>query len=241
MNILISICARGGSKGVPGKNIKTVAGLPLIAYSIRTAQRFQTQSAHTVHIALSTDSQKIVLVADEYGLATAYKRPEYLATDKAGKLDAMKDVLLYEEKRMQIRFDYLLDFDVTAPIRTVQDLELGLDLVHSNKTALNLFSVSPAHKNPYFNMVEEQKDGFVQLSKPPGNHVLSRQMAPKVYEMNASFYYFKRSCFERDDFYTINSKSLVYVMPHICLDVDSPLDFDIMDYLITNNKLDIEL
>ena len=65
MNILISICARGGSKGVPGKNIKTVAGLPLIAYSIRTAQRFQTQSAHTVHIALSTDSQKIVQVAAE--------------------------------------------------------------------------------------------------------------------------------------------------------------------------------
>lgn len=241
MNILISICARGGSKGVPGKNIKPIAGLPLIAYTIRTAKKFQEESSHTVYFTLSTDSDEIRQVAADYGLITEYKRPKKLATDEAGKLDAMKDVLLFEEERLDIRFDYLLDLDVTAPIRTVNDLIDSFNKLNLNEKAFNLFSVSPAHKNPYFNMVEENKNGFVQLCKPPNSNVLSRQAAPKVYEMNASFYYFKRKCFDSSDFFTINSKSLAYVMPHICFDVDTPLDFDILDYLITNNKLDIEL
>jgi CMP-N-acetylneuraminic acid synthetase len=241
MNILISICARGGSKGVPGKNIRPIAGLPLLAYSLKNAQKFKEQTTHDISIGLSTDSAEIRQVAAEYGLKTDYNRPEYLATDKAGKLDAMKDLLLYEEQKRQTRFDYLLDLDVTAPLRTVKDLKQGLDQLHSHEEALNLFSVNPAHKNPYFNMVEENKNGFVQLCKPPNSNVLSRQSAPKVYEMNASFYYFKRKCFDSSDFFTINAKTLAYVMPHICFDVDTPLDFDILDYLITNNKLDIEL
>lgn len=241
IDILISICARGGSKGVPNKNIKPIANLPLIAYSIGTAQRFQKSSEHRIDIALSTDSDAIKEAAAVYGLHTNYTRPDALATDKAGKLDAMRDILLFEEKQRGKRYDYLLDLDVTAPLRTVQDLEQALEKLQNTPNALNIFSVSPAHRNPYFNMVEETADGFVRLCKPPAGNILSRQSAPKVFDMNASFYYFKRQCFDMETFFTINDKSLAFEMQHVCFDVDSLLDFDVLEYLITHQKLGFQL
>ncbi|WP_428898270.1 CMP-N [Parelusimicrobium proximum] len=238
MNMLITICARGGSKGVPGKNIKEINGMPLIAYSINCALKFAEK--HGADIGLSTDSAEIKDVCAGYGLTTSYVRPAELAGDIVSKGDTIADLVFYEEKKRGKKYDFILDLDVTAPMRTQEDLEKAFEIIKGRADALDLFSVSPAHRNPYFNMVEDAGDGFCVLSKD-GSLFTSRQSAPKVYDLNASFYFYRRAYFDAKPYKVINSRSMYYVVPHICFDVDSALDFEYMEYLIKNNKLDFEL
>jgi len=237
-NILITICARGGSKGVPGKNIKPINGLPLIGYTIVTANKFAERG--NVDIALSTDSEEIIEVASELGLKTSYKRPEQLATSSAGKIAAINALKQFEETSRRKKYDYVIDLDVTAPLRTIGDLDKALALLKLDKDAYNIFSVSRANRNPYFNMVELQESGYVKVCKDVGN-ILSRQASPIVYDMNASFYIFRKSYFDREFEISTTEKSLAFEMDHICFDIDHPLDFIIMEFLITQKLLDFEL
>ena len=241
-SILISICARGGSKGIPKKNIKLLDGKHLISYTINHANEikkwFETEKNAIVTISLSTDSDEIKKVAELYGLKTNYKRADYLANDTAGKLDVIKDLLLYSESNKQ-HFDYVLDLDVSAPMRTIQDLKNGFLAIDDNDNAKNLFSVSEATKNPYFNMVEKDKNGFYSLSKKT-KQVLSRQKSPKVFEMNASFYYYKRDFFNAKEL-TMFNNSLIFEMEHVSFDLDSIIEFEFLDYLITTNKLSFKI
>lgn len=238
-SILITICARGGSKGIPGKNIKPLAGRPLIDYTIKVANRFAEK--HNGTVALSTDDEMIRKVAAECGLISGYQRPEILASDTAGKVDAIKDIVLFEEKRLNTTFDYILDLDVTAPLRTLQDLEGAYELFKADEKAKTLFSVNKAGRNPYFNMVEKKENGFYYLVKTSAAGPLTRQSAPQVYELNASFYLYKRAFFEGDSNKVITEQSVIYEVPHTCFDLDHPIDFDFLEFLLLNNKLDFQL
>ena len=91
------------------------------------------------------------------------------------------------KKKRKIKFDYILDLDVSSPLRSLEDLDKSFELLNQKIDAFNLFSVSEAHKNPYFNMVEINKDGYSILCKKSKNDILSRQNSNKVYELNASF------------------------------------------------------
>jgi len=240
MNTLITICARGGSKGIPGKNIKEIAGRTLIEYTINVAK--QLKEKFDAKISVSTDSDAIKLIAERVGVLTSYTRPDYLATDAAGKADTIKDLLLYEESLANKKFDYILDLDVTSPLRTLNDLEEAFELLRKNEDAYNVFSVNNAARNPYFNMVEENESGFYSLVKTnPDGSIMTRQSAPKVFDMNASFYWYRRSFFDANLKSAVTNKSLIYKMNHICFDLDHPIDFLFMEYLLENNKLDFEL
>tara|TARA_B100000900_G_scaffold410407_1_gene428155 strand:+ start:1973 stop:2701 length:729 start_codon:yes stop_codon:yes gene_type:complete len=238
MEILITICARGGSKGILGKNIKMINGKPLIYYTLNTANLFKDKLDYPIDIVISTDSNEIKSVVSslEFKLDLNYIRPDFLATDSAGKIGAIKDVKEYMEKKYNKEYDYVLDLDVTSPLRSVKDLENALEIINNNKEAYNLFSVSPANRNPYFNMVEKNKDGFYDLCKH--SEYLTRQSTPQVLELNASFYWYKKTFFEMDFNRAITNKSLVYIMDHVCFDLDHPIDFDFMEYLLENNKID---
>lgn len=240
-NILITFCARGGSKGVPKKNIKILCGKPLIQYSIDTANKFAKNDALKCTLALSTDDDDILQISKELGLETKYKRPEYLATDGAGKVETIAHLLEYEELKSGVKYDYVLDLDVSAPLRTVIDLQEAFTLINGNEKALNLFSVSKAHRNPYFNMVEQGDDGYFKLIKPLSKDVLSRQNAPVVYDLNASFYFYKRVFFDQGFKSVLTDRSLIYEVPHLCFDIDNMIDFEIMEFLISTNKLGFEL
>lgn len=235
-NILITICARGGSKGIPGKNIKPIAGKPLFAYTLDVANVFA--SINNADIALSTDDDEIKKVAADLGLLTDYNRPEYLATDSAGKIDTIKDLVQYEEQNRQKKYDYILDLDLTSPLRTLEDISLAFENFKQSD-ALTLFSVNPAARNPYFNMVERKENGFYGLIKTnPDGSVLSRQSAPLVYDLNASFYWYKRSFFNTELKSPITEESIIYEMPHICFDLDHPIDFEFLEYMILSKKID---
>ena len=239
MNILITICARGGSKGIPGKNIKFIAGKPLINYSLEVAKILAEKYKATISV--STDDYAILQAAEACGISTDYVRPDFLATDSAGKVETIRDVLLYEESLVGYKYDYILDLDVTSPLRTLEDLEKAFEMI-SDSDAVTLFSVNPAARNPYFNMVEESGNGFYSLVKTnPDGSFLTRQSAPRVYDLNASFYWYKRLFFDSEFKSPITDKSIVYVMPHICFDLDHPIDFTFMEFLLNNGQLDFEL
>lgn len=236
MNILITICARGGSKGIPGKNIKVLNGKPLIGYTIDIAKKFQ-EKHENVEIALSTDSDEIIRVAQENGLHSDYKRPTSLGGDAVGKIDAIKDVILYTEKTKSVRYDFVLDMDVTSPLRTIEDLEEAFAIMNANPDAVSLFSVSEAGRSPYFNQVEKKENGYYNKVKDAGT-ILTRQSAPKVYDLNASFYIYRRKFFDLGYKGAITECSLIYLMKHICFDLDHPIDFEFLSFLLANNKLD---
>jgi CMP-N,N'-diacetyllegionaminic acid synthase len=240
MNVLITICARGGSKGIPGKNIKYLNGKPLIYYSILVAQQFQKANGNT-DIVLSTDSPEIKMVAEQCGLVSDYIRPKSLAGDKVGKIDVLKDVLIWQESQLKTRYDFILDLDVTSPLRNIDDLFSAFKQIKENDEAVNLFSVSHANRSPYFNMVELKENGFFAQVKQIDGMVLTRQSAPKVYDMNASFYFYKRTFFDLGYKGAVTKKSLIYIVPHICFDLDHPIDFEIISFLMEQKKLDFEL
>ena len=235
MKILITLCARGGSKGIPGKNIIDINGKPLIAYSIELAQNLLPQ--HQVDIALSTDAQEIKDVASQWGLSTPYYRPLELASDQAGKVQTIHHLLRFEENRLNKDYDYILDLDVSSPLRTKEDVENAFELIHSDTNALSLFSVNPSHRNPYFNMVEQNEEGYFDLVKKLPQSVLSRQASPVVYDLNASFYWYRRSFFDKGLISPITERSLVYKMDHICFDLDHQDDLFYLKFLIKEQRL----
>lgn len=239
MRTLITICARGGSKGIPGKNIKSIAGKPLMGYTIDCARKVQ-QALGETDIILSTDSEEIIKVAASLGLETPYRRPAELANDTCGKLDAIDHAWRWAEEYYNCRYDYVLDLDCTAPLRNLEDVLAGFGILEKDAKALDLFSVSPAARNPYFNMVEQKESGYFDLVKD-GSAFTSRQSAPRVYDMNASYYIYRRAFFEQGLRDPNTPLSLVYVMPHRCFDLDEPVDFDFMEYLMENGKLGFEL
>lgn len=237
MDILITICARGGSKGIPGKNIKTINGKPLIYYTIKVAKEFAKK--YNADITISTDCDIIRSVAREYGLFNNYDRPEFLSTDEVGKIATIFDVLNFEEIYNNKKYQFVIDLDVTSPLRNIEDIENALKILEKDKNALNIFSVNNANRNPYFNMVEKKDNGYYNLIKE--GTFLTRQSAPSVYELNASLYIYRRNFFSDKPVKVINENSLIYIMPHICFDLDHTIDFDFMEYLISENKLDFDL
>lgn len=238
MRFLITICARGGSKGIPGKNIRPLNGTPLLHYSLKHA--FEFASVYEADVQLSTDSEDIIQVARDFGYETSYRRPDAMATDRAGKVDAIRDAWRWSMAQKGVTYDYVLDLDVTSPLRTQADLIKGFEMLQARPDALNIFSVNPSSRNPYFNMVERDAEGFAQVSKA-SEKIKSRQEAPEVFDMNASFYIYTREYLEGSYDTTTTKRSLAYVMPHACFDLDEEMDFKIMELLLRENLLGFQI
>ena len=237
MNLLITICARGGSKGIPGKNVRLVNGTPLIVYTVRHALEYAKKTGADVE--LSTDDDTIRNVAAKAGLTTDYARPAELSTDMAGKLETIEDTVLHAERKHGKRYDYVLDLDVTSPLRTMEDLDKAFRMLDGNPAARNLFSVSFPKHNPYFDMVEEKEDGFVDLVKKPATQMVARQQGPRVYEVNASFYFYRRSFFDEHPLIIIKN-TLAYFTPHMCFELDEMIDYSFLEFLLSQGRLDFD-
>ena len=142
-----------------------------------------------------------------------------------------KDALTKSEKYFKIKYDYIFDLDVTSPLRKIIDLKNAFIKIKNSTKALNLVTVSEAAKNPYFNMVEQNK-GKIYISKKLINNINSRQKAPKVYEMNASIYIWRRKTL-KTKIKLINNKTIVYIMPRSrSIDIDDSFDLKLVRLLI---------
>lgn len=228
MRRLCTICARGGSKGVENKNIRAIGGKPLIAYSLEQAR----QSELFATIAVSSDSHEILDIAKIFGADILISRPMAMATDTAPKIDAIRHCANAVAELEGGSFDTIVDLDATSPLRVSRDIVAAVELLEE-KGISNVITAAPARRSPYFNLVELGPDGVVQLSKSLEKQVVRRQDAPAAYDMNASIYVWKWPALFSDP-PLFQSDTGLYVMPEErSLDIDSELDFRIVEFLIT--------
>ena len=221
-----------GKVGVKNKNIKLLHGKPLIAYTIEQARA----SGLFDHIVLSTDSDAIAEVAEKYGAEVFFKRSAEMASDTAGKLEVIRDAFVRSEEHYHTTFDYLVDLDATAPLRSVGDILNAFELFRKNDND-NLITAMPSRRSPYFNLVEVNKEGDVYLSKKLDDTVVRRQDAPKSYDMNASIYIWKRDSILNSDTLFLEKTGL-YVMPEErSIDIDSELDYKFVEFLMKENDV----
>lgn len=231
-NVLCTICARGGSKGVKNKNIKEINGKPLIAYTVEQAIKSELFD----HVVISTDSDEIANISKKYGAEVFFKRDAQMASDTAGKLDVIKDAFRKSEEYYNTKYDYNVDLDATAPLREVEDIINAFNQFINDDND-NLFSAMPSRRSPYFNLVEEDKNGRVYLSKKLEGNVLRRQDAPKSYDMNASIYIWKRDTLLNEDSIFLEKTGL-YVMPEErSIDIDTPLDYKFVEFIMKENNV----
>jgi CMP-N,N'-diacetyllegionaminic acid synthase len=230
MKTIATICARGGSTGVPRKNVLPLLGKPLIAHTI--AQALGTPHIDAVYV--STDDAEIAAVAREYGAQVPFLRPADLATNTAPKIPVIEHLCAWVQAHHG-GFDRIIDLDPTSPLRTLGDIEACLDLL--DDTTDTVISTFESEKNPYFNMVEikAQASGNVGLvcSQKAGT-VVARQMAPKVYSMNASIYVWHTHSLSKGLW---NGRVKMHIMPRErSIDIDSPLDFRIVAMLMNERQ-----
>lgn len=226
-DVLCTICARGGSKGVKNKNLLEIAGKPLIAHSIAQA----IESGLYAAVVVSTDSEEIGTTARSYGAEYFFQRPAELAQDTSAKLPVIRHALLESEKYFQRQFPVLVDLDATSPLRNVEDLRESLRTFQENDHDV-LITGAPARRSPYFNLVERNDDGSVTLAKKLARPIVRRQDAPACFDMNASIYIWKRDVLIASDSLFLERTGL-YVMPEErSIDIDSELDLEIVRLLM---------
>ena len=175
------IGARGGSKGVPNKNIRLLNGKPLITYSIETALDSNIFSS----VIVSTEDERIGRIAKKYGAEVPFIRPKRLATDSAG----MDEVIIHGIKKLRslgYTFDILVNRDCTVPFIRNVDVTGSIELLKEKKCDA-VFGVYKQHHNPYFNMMEPNSKGFLKYSKKLRKKIKTRQNTPTVYQLNGLF------------------------------------------------------
>ncbi len=234
--ILLTICARGGSKGVKNKNIKNLNGSPLIYYTIQQAREW----GRAKHIVVSTDSEKIAKIAKTCGAEVPFLRPKELAEDKSPKLPVIRHALLECEKIYREKYDFVVDLQPTSPVRKIKDLKNCLKLFLKAKPHM-LISVSNSDKNPYFNLVEQVNRMEIRLCKNADRQITRRQDAPKIYAINGSIYIYDRSyLLKKENLSPISDKTVIYQMDeYSSIDIDNEIDFRFVEFLIKEKYISI--
>lgn len=227
--ILATICCRGGSKGVPGKNIKLLHGKPLIAYTIEAAK----QSKLIDDLIVSTDDEHIATTAKEYGASVPFMRPAGLASDTASKWHVFIHAVEEYESLTGKRVDYLVDLDVTVPLKTSADIDGAIELALNDRQTDVVITAYEPERNPYFNMMEMDEQGFAQIVKKGSKPIVRRQDAPAVYSLTPAAYVVKKSALYTYDHWS-NAKCKVYPIPRErAIDIDSAIDYRIVECLMS--------
>ena len=230
MLVLCTICARGGSKGLPNKALKLINNKPLIEYTIEQA----LNSKIFDHIVVSTDSETINKKIKSFNVGSWFIRPKELATDTANKISVIRHALNESEKYYKKNFDIIVDLDITSPLRHTSDIKNALKYFIEKK-GNNLISACPSKKNPYFNMVEII-DGKVKIIKKTQKQLTRRQDAPRTYEMNASIYIWNRETLLSTQ-ELISNKTILYKMSEKqSIDIDTENDLDIVEFLLKKHN-----
>lgn len=224
MTPLIIIPARGGSKGIPKKNIVELNGRPLIDYTIKAA----LEIAPIDHIILSTDSEEIAEVAERCGLKVEYRRPAALATDTAGSREVIIDAMDWAE-RQGIAYDVVVLLQPTSPLRVAEDIAGALSKYTADVDMV--VSVAEARCNPYYNCFETDDAGYLKISKGEGLFT-RRQDVPSVYEYNGAVYVINPQSIRAMALGSFPHR-VPYVMPaERSVDIDAPVDLLVASHLL---------
>jgi CMP-N,N'-diacetyllegionaminic acid synthase len=223
VKVIATICARGGSKGLPRKNVLPFAGKALIAHSIEQALACPLIDG----VYVSTDDDEIADVARRHGAQVPYRRPAELSTDDSAKIPAIEHLVGHLE-RQGLAVATVIDLQPTSPLRTQEDLVAAIGL--AGQAELIVTVTEPSH-SPYYSLVEVQADGTLRLSKPA--QFARRQDAPPVWGLNGSIYVWQRAALARaarDGFWSVSMRPSA--MPRErSVDIDDALDFEWAEWL----------
>lgn len=227
MKIVAFIFARGGSKGLPGKNIRPLSGKPLIAWSIEHALAVKRID----RVIVSTDSEGIAAVARQYGAEVPFIRPAELAKDESSEWLAWKHALSHLMNTMGALPEVMVSVPTTAPLRLPLDIENCLNEYEKGSADI-VITVTAGHRNPYYNMVKTKSDGTVALVISSESAVTRRQDAPLVYDMATVCYVAKPGFVMTHNGAFEGRVRAVHVPPERAIDIDTLLDFQIAEGLI---------
>lgn len=224
MKTLYLIPARGGSKGIPGKNIRLLGGKPLIEYSIELARKF----ADDKDICVSTDDTKIIKTVEGLGLYVPFTRPAELATDKSGTYEVLIHAVDYYASK-GIDYDRVVLLQPTSPFRTSEDVE---DCLKKYTSDIDMVvTVKESSSNPYYNCFEIDKNGYLQISKGEGKYT-RRQDAPKVWEYNGAVYVINIKSLRKNKLGEFRHRIMSEMPASRSLDLDTELDWIIAEKMI---------
>ena len=221
---LVIIPARGGSKGIPDKNVKELGGKPLIQYSVAVARAHFPDD----NICVSTDSERIKAVAEELDLSVPFLRPAHLATDTASTYEVLLHALNYYETRSR-HFEKILLLQPTSPFREERHLEEAITCYNHNEVDM-IVSVGVAHHNPYFSLFEENADGYLTKSKASDSQ--RRQDIPPVYYYNGSIYVINVATLRQKPLHQFERIKKYIMDEKYCFDIDTPMDWLICEALL---------
>ena len=224
MKILVIIPARGGSKGIPRKNIKPLNGKPLIYYTIDCARAICADE----DICVSTDDSEIISVVEKYGLTVPFVRPAELATDTAGTYEVLLHALDYYENQGK-HYDVVMLLQNTSPFRTAEHIKAAINLYTPDIDMV--VSVKECPANPYYCVFEENEDGYLHVCKGDGN-IFRRQDAPIVYEYNGAIYIINAEKLKTTHMHKMQ-KRVKYVMDNkSSFDLDTMWDWKMAEMMI---------
>ena len=233
MKPICFIGARGGSKGVPGKNTRLLAGKPLISYTIESALKSNIFQA----VVVSTEDENIMKIAKSYGAEVPFIRPKELATDDA----SMDDVAVHGIRNLYslgYKFDILVNRDCTVPFIRNEDIANSIRLLETKKCDA-VYGVYKQHLNPYFNLMEPDSEGFLKVSKKLPKEIKRRQEAPVVYQVNGLFAIYTEKLLEYKSFDV--PRVLPYeIPPETGLMIDTEFEFQIAE-MIASGKIKIQI
>ena len=229
MKYIVLICARGGSKGLPRKNIKPLNGIPLIGWSINIAKQIDRIS----RIIVSTDSEEIAKVALEYGAEVPFMRPKELAQDDSPEWLVWKHAIKHVESYGNEDIDAIIVLPVTAPLRSVKDVNACIDLFEEGEID-TVITVSEANRSPYFNMIVNNDNGYASLVISPENQITRRQDAPKVFDMTTVAYVVNTNVVKLSNSIFEGKVKSIIIPQERSIDIDTLLDFKIAECLILN-------
>jgi CMP-N,N'-diacetyllegionaminic acid synthase len=230
MEILFLITARGGSKGLPGKNIKPLKGKPLLWYTIDFARQFTSD----INICLTTDSDEIISVANEKGLKVPFKRPDFLGSDSASSYDVIMHALNYYKEK-GIFYKSIVLLQPTSPFRKKEFLDEMLAFY--SESIDMVVSVKECHDNPYFSMFEDNEFGY--LTKSKSGLFSRRQDAPKVYAYNGSIYLINVASLYMSNISDFKKIKKYVINDFFSLDIDNHLDWILAETLVDSEYLKI--
>jgi len=227
MKAIACIFARGGSKGLPGKNIRLFGGKPLIAWSIDQA----LSVGRIDRVIVSTDSSEIAEVARAYGAEVPFMRPAELARDESPEWLAWRHALIYLRDMDGVLPEVMVSLPATAPLRKAIDIENCLDKYAEGDVDM-VIAITDAHRSPYFNMVKVNNDGSVCLVIPPTSGITRRQDVPKVFDMTTVAYIIRPEFVMTHSAIFDGRVKAIHVPTERAIDIDTLLDFQIAESLL---------
>jgi CMP-N,N'-diacetyllegionaminic acid synthase len=219
--ILAVVLARGGSKSVPRKNVKLLAGLPMIVYTLHEGLK----SKRITHLVVSTDDAEIAEISKAHGALVPFMRPAELASDTASSKDCLQHAVCFMEEREKYRYDYVIELMVTNPLKTVEDIDAVLEkLVRTGAdSVISVMQLMDHHPARIKKIVDDRIVDFCVPEIPDSRR---QDLKPDAFIRNGSIYAMRRDVLMIQNARYGTADSRPYVMPESrCVNVDSPIDF----------------